>query len=118
MPIYEYRCNQCRRKSSHFFRSMQVASQPVCSHCGSSELTRIMSTFAVHHSWDSGINLPSSETLGDFDEDDPKSTAEWAKGMRGDMGDSFGGKEYDDLIARMESGGLDDEGNGGIDSDF
>lgn len=45
--------------------------------------------------------------MGDFDEDDPRSTAEWVKGMRRDMGDSFG-KEYDDVIDRMDSGGLDD----------
>ena len=107
MPIYEFRCNQCRRKSSHFFRSFSDTRQPACTNCGSKDLVRVMSTFAVHQAWDSGTNLPSGETLGDFDEDDPSSTAEWVKGMRRDMGDSFG-KEYDDVIDQMDSGGLDD----------
>ena len=69
-------------------------------------MARVMSTFAVHQSWDSLTNLPSGETMGDFDENDPKSTADWVKGMRRDMGDSFG-NEYDALINEMDSGTLD-----------
>ena len=110
MPIYEYRCNQCRRKSSHLFRSVSDTRQPACTHCGSADLARLMSTFIVHQSWDSELNFPSAETLGDFDEDDSRSTAEWVKGMRRDMGDAFG-SEYDDLIEQMEVGGLEDEGD-------
>ena len=110
MPIYEYRCNQCRRKSSHFFRSFSDTRQPVCTHCGSPDLVRLMSTFAIHQPWDSDINIPSFESMTDFDEEDPRSTAEWVKGMRRDMGDTFG-SEYDDMIQQMEAGGLegDDE---------
>ena len=96
MPIYEFRCNQCRRKSSHFFRGFSDTRPPACTNCGSADLVRVMSTFAVHQSFDPGPGFPSGETLGDFDEDDPSSTAEWVKGMRRDMGDSFG-KEYDDM---------------------
>ena len=73
-------------------------------------MVRIMSTFAVHQSWDAGTHLPSGETLGDFNEDDPASTAEWVKGMRRDMGDSFG-KEYDKMIEQMGSGGPEDAGD-------
>ena len=113
MPIYEYRCNQCQRKSSHFFRSFSNARQPGCIYCGSTDLVRVMSTFAVHQSWDSGHSLPSAETLSDFDGDDPRSTTEWVKGMRRDMGNSFG-NEYADLGESMDSGGLDD----GDSSDF
>lgn len=104
MPIYEYRCGQCRRRSSHLFRSIASVGQPVCPHCGGANLIRLMSTFAFHRSWDAGLNLPSSETLTDFDEDDPKSNAEWIKGMRRDMGEDFGSGEYDELLKEMEAG--------------
>lgn len=114
MPIYEYRCNRCRRKSSHLFRSLSDTRQPVCAHCGSPDLVRLMSTFVVHHSWDSGINIPSFETMSDFDEEDPRSTAKWLKGMRRDMGDGFGAD--DDLIQQMEAGELEDGGE--ADEDF
>lgn len=90
MPIYEYRCNTCSHKISQFVRNPLNISQPICTHCGSNAMVRLMSTFSVRVPWDAGTNLPSSETLGDFDENDPKSTADWVKGMRRDMGDSFG----------------------------
>lgn len=117
MPIYEYRCNQCRRKSSHFFRSFTDAHAPACPHCASADTRRIMSTFAVHRPWDAGLNIPSTESLGDFDDDDPKSMTEWAKGMRQDMGPSFG-HEMDEFAAEMEAEsemgeGGDDFGLGG-----
>ncbi|MBI4312557.1 MAG: zinc ribbon domain-containing protein [Chloroflexi bacterium] len=102
MPIYEYRCNRCNRKSSHFFRSVSKAQAPACPHCSSSDVRRVMSTFAVHIPWDSGMSIPSTESMGDFDEDDPKSMTEWAKGMRKDMGPAFG-RELDEFAAEVEA---------------
>lgn len=116
MPIYEYRCKQCRRRSSHLVRSVASAGQPVCDHCGSSDLARLMSTFAFHRSGDVGANLPSSETLSDFNEDDPKSYAEWIQGMRQDMGEEFASAEYGELMREMEAGQMgDNDGDGGPD---
>ena len=117
MPIYEYRCNKCHRRSSHLLRSFSDTRERLCHHCNSPDLVRLMSTFAFHQSWDSGINIPSYETLGDFDEDDPRSTAEWVKGMRRDMGGEFG-NEYDDMIEQMESGEPEGDGGYGDDLDF
>ena len=108
MPIYEYRCDQCRHKSSHFFRSFTDSRQLACSSCGSTDLVRIMSTFTFNTPWYSGMNIPSSETLGDFDEDDQRNTAKWVQGMRRDMGPTFGG-EYEDLVQQLETGGLGDD---------
>ena len=51
--------------------------------------------------WDFGSTLPSYESMSDFDEDDPSSMAEWAEGMRQDMGDEFG-SELDDLSGSSE----------------
>ena len=102
MPIYEFRCNRCNRKSSHLFRGFSDAKTPVCPNCLSQDMRRVMSTFRVHVPWYSGMNLPSSESLTDFDEDDPKSMSKWVEGMRRDLGDSFGG-EVDDFVSEMES---------------
>ena len=98
MPIYEYRCNTCNRRSTHLVRSLSDTRERLCRHCDSKDLVRLMSTFAFHQSWDSGINIPSYETLSDFDEDDPASMAQWAEGMGQDMGDEFGGgfDDFDD----------------------
>ncbi|MDA1239884.1 MAG: zinc ribbon domain-containing protein [Chloroflexi bacterium] len=46
MPIYEYRCEDCRRVSSVFVRSARATVTPACEHCGSSTLTRLVSRVA------------------------------------------------------------------------
>ena len=43
MPIYEYRCASCNRKSSFFTRSVYVEVEAVCSHCGSDDMNRLIS---------------------------------------------------------------------------
>ncbi len=50
MPIYEYRCLSCQQASSVFARSMLNFPEPVCSHCGSAEVRRTLSSFAYHKS--------------------------------------------------------------------
>jgi len=50
MPIYEYRCNACKKKSSFFLRSMSATTNPVCRHCGSASMERVISRVAVLHS--------------------------------------------------------------------
>ena len=45
MPIYEYKCNNCKNTSSIFFRSIKsVDTESVkCQHCASSSLKRLIS---------------------------------------------------------------------------
>ncbi|MBI4338305.1 MAG: zinc ribbon domain-containing protein [Chloroflexi bacterium] len=50
MPFYDYRCQQCRAKTTVFTRSVSASVQPTCSQCGSTELQRLVSTFAYHKS--------------------------------------------------------------------
>lgn len=47
MPTYEYRCQDCGRLSSFFVRSISSEVTAVCSHCGSGDMYRRMSSFAV-----------------------------------------------------------------------
>ena len=48
MPIYEFICTACGRKSSFLTRSVNDTLTPVCGACGSQELRRAVSTFAHH----------------------------------------------------------------------
>lgn len=47
MPIYEYRCRDCKRLSSIFVRNAASAAEPVCQHCGSRGVERAVSRFSV-----------------------------------------------------------------------
>ena len=106
MPIYEYKCKTCGRKTTRFLRSISQTIDPTCSHCGSAELSRLPSSFAIHQSMNTGPNLPSFETMSDVDEDDSASVSQWVKGMRQDMGSDFG-HDYDQIMeesAALEHG--------------
>ena len=50
MPIYEYRCLECKGTSSVFCHSVSSQVEPVCSHCGATDLQRLVSSFAHHKS--------------------------------------------------------------------
>ena len=53
MPIYEYRCEECGKRSSSLLASYASA-DPACPHCGKSALKRLVSTFATVSSGDDG----------------------------------------------------------------
>ena len=50
LPIYEYRCVACSQKSSFFTRSVYTQVDAVCSHCGSDDMNRIISTVSFRSS--------------------------------------------------------------------
>ena len=110
MPIYEYRCLACKRRTSVFVRSVTSRSRPACEHCGSTKLVRLLSRFAVHRAagsgdGDDGLDLGS---VVDVDENDPRSVARWARKMRDEMGDDLG-PEFDEMVDRMEAGESPDD---------
>jgi putative FmdB family regulatory protein len=53
MPIYEYRCEECGKRSSALLPSYS-SPDPVCPHCGKPALKRLVSNFATARSGDDG----------------------------------------------------------------
>jgi putative FmdB family regulatory protein len=81
MPIYEYRCDECGKRSSALLPSFS-SPDPVCPHCGRPALKRLVSTFATVHSGDDGGDDLGGDDLGVGGDD------------MGD-GDDFGGGGFD-----------------------
>ena len=50
MPIYEFSCPSCRKKTSFFVKTASSPFEPKCPVCGSADLVRVISTFAHHKS--------------------------------------------------------------------
>ncbi len=122
MPIYEYECPKCRRKTSILTMRVSERVDPVCGNCGSTEMNRLMSRFAMPRSEEARLNaLTDPSKLGDFDENDPKSLARMMRRMGSEMGDEFAGPEFDEAVDELESGGdlgdQDDLGDG-VDDDL
>src|SRR3990172_511350 len=118
MPIYESRCRRCRRRSSVFTRSIGGEVEAVCSHCGSPEMSRLISRVAVLRSEDDAFAGLDESSLGDVDENDPRSMARWVRRMSHQMGEPLD-SEMESELERMESGETPDEfGDGGDDEGF
>ena len=109
MPIYEYRCQQCGGRASILVRSFTIAASPSCPSCGSANLRKLISRFAVMKSEESRLEaMADPANLGDLDEQDPRSVARWARRMGKEMGEDLG-PEFDEMVDRMEAGDRDED---------
>jgi putative FmdB family regulatory protein len=115
MPIYEYRCADCKKRQSIYFRSFAaVEDSPACPACGGHHLTRIISRTAQVLSEDSRLDrLSDGADLSDVDENDPKSMARWARKMGQQLGEDELGDDFEQAVDEMDGGGP----NGSADSD-
>ena len=110
MPIYEYRCLDCRRRFSVFWRTYTQAeerSSVTCSKCGSENVRRLVSRVRTVRSEESRLeDLADPSALGDLDENDPKSMGRFMRKMMNEMGDEAGelGPEFEEVVDRLESG--------------
>lgn len=106
MPIYEYRCHDCRRRVSIFWRTFSDAEggAPVCPRCGGTKLTRLVSRVRVVRSEESRLEgMADFDDLPDFDEGDPRSMGRWMRKMSAEMGEDLG-SEFDEVVGRLEAG--------------
>lgn len=101
MPIYEYRCLACQKRSTVLILSLANSSEASCKHCGSSQLERLLSRFAAPKSEEARFeSLADPSHLGGLDENDPQSMERFMKKMGQEMGEDLG----DDFSEAMEPG--------------
>ncbi len=128
MPVYEYRCADCQRKVSVFFRSFATVGEPICPRCGGSNLERLFSRVVMRRGGsrpdvaDPGIDDDSGlggEGMGGdadfgmdpfgggppgFDEDaDPREIARWTRQMSAQMGEPLD-SDLDQALTDIERG--------------
>ncbi len=108
MPIYEYGCFDCRKRSSTFVRSMSTTVEAKCEHCGSKKVRRLISRVAVGRSSSGSPEDFDESMFADVDENDPRSMAKFARRMRDEMGEDMG-PDFDQAIEQMEAGEMPDE---------
>ena len=123
MPIYEYICRECKKKSEIITFRVSETVTPSCRHCGSAQLEKIVSRVRVRLSEETRLErLSDPSRLGGLDENDPKSMARWMKSMGREMGEDFDGdidQIVDETMAEeYEKGAEDSTGPaGGLDGD-
>jgi putative FmdB family regulatory protein len=107
MPIYEYRCKNCLRKVEVFARNHSVISQPTCEYCGSKDLSRIFSKFAIRRSKnDKSVYddiLSDRKLTQGLMHNDPRALAEWSRKMSRAADEDIT-PETDELMDRLDAG--------------
>jgi len=111
MPIYEYGCRECRKRSSIFVRSMKAKIKARCEHCQSTKLNRLVSRVVAPRSGGDPLDSFDESMLADVDENDPRSIARFARRMKDEMGEELG-PDFDKAIDQMEAGEMPDDGPG------
>jgi putative FmdB family regulatory protein len=109
MPLYEYRCLDCKKRSTVLILTLTNQMPVTCSHCTSPRVERILSRFASPKSEEARLEaLADPSNLAGLDENDPQSMARFMKKIGEETGEDLG----DDLSEAMES-----EKTGSMDSD-
>ncbi len=134
MPVYDYRCKHCGRRLQLFYKSYKDYDQAThtCPHCGSTDLTRLISRVAIAKPTKDFANMESNEMLNVLEGGDSREVGEMMRQLGQDeagLGDTYNevtnrllkgespdkierdlGPALDDLGGGM--GGMDDGGGG------
>ena len=120
MPIYEFECLDCHRRTTALVMVRERISEVRCRKCGGGNLERLWSRFAAPKSEDARLeSLANPAAMGDVDENDPKSVARFMKKMGQEMGEDLG-EDIDQAIEEEMAGGAGgtgEEGGGDAGSD-
>ncbi len=106
MPIYDYRCADCKRKVSVFFRSMSAVNHSAarCPRCGGAKLKRLVSRVRMLRSEESRMESMADESmLSGLDENDPRSLGRFMRKMAHESGEEMP-VEFDEVVGRLEAG--------------
>jgi len=113
MPIYEYLCRDCRKRSTLLVLSLASSTPPACKQCGSQSVDRLLSRFSAPKSEEARLaSLSDPDSLDGLDENDPESVSRFMK----HMGDEMGEDVERDVEAMMDSADSGTSEDGSTDS--
>jgi putative FmdB family regulatory protein len=102
MPIYEYRCNHCKKEFNHLM--LNPKEKVKCKFCNSSNLTKLLSSFCVHQTEESRLkNFDSSKSRGDDFYKDSRNIGLWTKKRMKEMGVNLG-SQLDEIVEKGRTG--------------
>ena len=108
MPIYEYACKTCGKKSSRLVRQSDPQDSIRCKHCGSDQVERLLSRFALHKSESTRIReLDTQKKPDETYYRDDRNIGLWAKKRMQELGVDLG-DTLNEKIDKARTSKLDD----------
>ncbi|GAB4408009.1 MAG: hypothetical protein Kow00106_01040 [Anaerolineae bacterium] len=108
MPSYDFRCNDCGRKVTLFYKTYADYDHAThtCPRCHSTNLTRLISRVAIRRSPLARLLSDDSaddSVFDDLDENDPRTMGRLLREMGEEMGEDMG-PEFEEVVQRLERG--------------
>lgn len=100
MPIFEFDCQACGRRTTALVLSRDRVNEVRCSRCGSDKLSKLFSRFATPRSEEARLeSLARPESFAGVDESDPRSVSRWMKRMGDEVGEDLGSAFEEEMAA-------------------
>lgn len=108
MPIYEYRCQNCARKVTLLVGMIAAADEEVCPHCGSRNLSKLVSRFRRGRTEDDRVDEMADrlEVMGE--PESPSAIRSLVKEMGRAMDEDFSDEMEEMFEVDMENPGIED----------
>jgi putative FmdB family regulatory protein len=104
MPLYTYRCLNCRRRFEIFMSYSDYGTKPVhCIHCQSDQVQRRIGRVRVARSEESRLESMADPSALEGLDDDPRALGRMMRQMSSEMGEELG-PEFDEVVDRLEAG--------------
>jgi putative FmdB family regulatory protein len=108
VPVFEYRCQDCKRKFSALIGMTAESDDEKCPHCGSANTAKLVSRFARIRSEDDRIDHMADHLEAIGEPDSPKAmrevVREMGKAMDEDLAD-----EMEEMFESDMEGGIEDD---------
>jgi putative FmdB family regulatory protein len=107
MPVYDFKCEECGKKSALFYKTYAQydTAVPTCPNCGSTRMKRWITRVAIAQSFDRrfGEAETNDAALDDLADADPKMMGRYLRQMSDSTGEDLG-EEFNDVVERLEKG--------------
>lgn len=104
MPLYDFQCESCSKRARLQFSYREYGKiKPVCPHCNSEQMKRIINRVAVAKSEDARVDSMMDADLSGLDENDPQALGRFMRKMGKEMGEDLG-DEFNEVVDRLEKG--------------
>ncbi len=109
MPLYDYRCLDCKRKFDVFITYSEYGQKTViCKYCQSHNVTRRINRIRIAKSEESRLENFSDPSSLEGLENDPVALGRMMRKMSGELGEEMPA-EFDEVVNRLESGQSPDD---------
>lgn len=101
MPLFDYRCENCRKRFSLLIGVVAEQQVEKCPSCGSTSVHKLISRFGRLRSEDDLIDdLADPSKIGDME--DPKDLQRWMRSLGKEMGEDLG-DDFDEMVDEIGS---------------